>query len=104
MTKLSRAMFQGVFLKKDEALKKTYHTLLNSSSERSRMSIKSFLEVLSRQSVQGQTGCKTVILAENPSLHATVKLTGETLYFIQLLKLIKLNVLYTIVHFWLIQL
>jgi hypothetical protein len=68
------------------------------------MAMRSFLEVLSRQSVQGQTGCKTVILAENPSLHDTVNFTGGTLYFISLLGLIKLDVLYTTVHFRFIQL
>jgi hypothetical protein len=35
----------------------------------------SFLEVLFRQSAQGQTGCKSVLLAENPLLHAAVKFT-----------------------------
>ena len=65
---------------------------------------KKFLEVLFRQSVQGQTGCKNVILAEKPSLHATVKFTGGTLHFIQLREVIKLDVLYSIVHLRFIQL
>jgi hypothetical protein len=54
--------------------------------------------------VQGQTGCKNVILAEKPSLHATVKFTGGTLHNIQLHEVIKLDVLYTIMHLRFIQL
>jgi hypothetical protein len=66
--------------------------------------MKSFLEVLFRQFAQGQTGCKTVILAENLPVWATLKFTGGTAYFIQLGELTKLNVLYKIVHFRFIQL
>jgi hypothetical protein len=66
--------------------------------------MKRFLEVLFRQFAQGQMGCKIMILAENLSLHATMKFTSDTAYFIQLRGLTSLNVLYKIVNFRFIQL